>query len=174
MGLLDDLGYRSRPPGAVRGRLLALASVRPVSALLSRVLRPLDGVAIRVSGGRATLSGLLGGQPVVWLGVRGRRSGLLRHVPLNGIPYDEDLAVIGSSFGSRAHPQWALNLEADPSAFLTYRRRTVPALARRAGPTEEEEIWRAAAIIYPGYDRYRERVDREIKVFVLGRVPSDL
>jgi hypothetical protein len=40
-------------------------------------------------------------------------------------------------------------------------------------PHEETDIWRAASVIYPGYDRYRERVTREIKVFILSAVPSD-
>jgi deazaflavin-dependent oxidoreductase (nitroreductase family) len=149
--------------------LLGMASAKPISAVLSRTLRPLDRAMLKLSSGRATVSSIAGGQPVVWLTVTGRRSGEQRPVPLNGIPLDDDLAVIGSSFGSAGHPAWALNLEANPRAQITYEGNSLPVLARRATPHEEADIWRAASVIYPGYDRYRERVSREIKVFVLER-----
>ena len=170
MGLIDAIGYRSKPPGRFRGWLLAAVSTKLVSAMLSPTLRPLDSLTLTVSGGRATMSGLVGGMPVVWLTVVGRRSGEPHRVPLNGIPLDDDLAVIGSNFGSSHHPAWALNVEANPQVEVTYQGRSVPGLARKATAREEADIWATAALIYPGYDRYRERAaNREIKVFVLER-----
>jgi deazaflavin-dependent oxidoreductase (nitroreductase family) len=138
-----------------------------MTLVLSRTLAPLDRLTLRLSGGRSSFSGLIGGQPVVWLTVTGRKSGKPHSVPLNGIPLDDDLAVIGSYFGSQAHPAWALNLEANPEVQVMYEGTTLPARARRAAPHEEADIWRTASVIYPGYDRYRERVTREIKVFLL-------
>jgi deazaflavin-dependent oxidoreductase (nitroreductase family) len=167
MGLIDDFGYRSQPPGLARAWLLNLASTKPMTAVLLRTLTPLDRLTLRLSGGRTSFSGLIGGQPVLWLTVTGRKSGKPHSVPLNGIPQDDDLAVIGSYFGSPAHPAWALNLEANPDVQVMYEGRTLPARARRAAPHEEADIWRTASVIYPGYDRYRERVSREIKVFLL-------
>jgi deazaflavin-dependent oxidoreductase (nitroreductase family) len=114
-------------------------------------------------------------QPVVWLTVIGRRSGERRRVPLTGIPLDQDIAVIGSYFGSRGHPAWALNLEATPEAEASIGDRTIGVRGRGATAAEEVEIWRLAGLIYPGYALYRERVTRSIKVFVLesARLPSE-
>jgi deazaflavin-dependent oxidoreductase (nitroreductase family) len=139
---------------------------------LARRAAAVDRFVLRSTRGRATLSGLLAGQPVIWLAVKGRRSGEPHRVPLNGIPLDDDIAVIGSYFGSPGHPAWALNLEANPEVEVTFGERTVRAVARRARPHEEQDIWRAAEVIYPGYRRYHQWAGREIKVFVLETPPG--
>jgi deazaflavin-dependent oxidoreductase (nitroreductase family) len=167
MGIVDDLGYRSPPPNWFQRGVGSAAGNRVVSTLLARTMADIDRLALKTTGGRSTLSGWLAGQPVIWLTVRGRRSGRPHRVPLSGIPFDDDLAVIGSYFGSTSHPAWALNLEANPEVKVSFRDRTVEAIGRRAGAHEEADIWLAATVLYPGYHRYRERVDRPIKVFVL-------
>ena len=174
MGLVDDLQYRSSPPSIAQRVLISLAGTRPGSAMLSKTMARTDRLTLRITGGRHTLSAWLAGQPVIWLTVRGRRSGKSHRVPLTGIPLDDDLAVIGSYFGSDEHPAWALNLEANPEVEVTFEDRTVEATARRASTYEAADIWAAATVIYAGYARYRQRVDREIKVFVLEprRLPS--
>ena len=79
-----------------------------------------------------------------------------------------DLALIGTNFGQTNTPGWVYNLEADPTACVTYRDRTVDVRARRANPDETASALTAAARVYPGYDKYRERITgREVKVFVL-------
>jgi len=174
MGLVDDLQYRSSPPSIAQRVLISLAGTRPGSAMLSKTMARTDRLTLRITGGRHTLSAWLAGQPVIWLTVRGRRSGKSHRVPLTGIPLDDDLAVIGSYFGSDEHPAWALNLEANPEVEVTFEARTVEAIARKASTYEAADIWAAATVIYAGYARYRQRVDREIKVFVLAprRLPS--
>ena len=60
------------------------------------------------------------------------------------------------------------NLEANPKASVTFGETTVDVTARLASDEESDEVWTAAAAVYPGYAKYRERVtDREIRVFVL-------
>jgi deazaflavin-dependent oxidoreductase (nitroreductase family) len=84
-------------------------------------------------------------------------------------PYDGTLALLGTNFGQPATPAWALNLEADPRATLTYRGVSREVVARAATSAEAEEVFALAARFYPGYARYRQRVGerRRIRVFVL-------
>ena len=77
--------------------------------------------------------------------------------------------MLGTNFGQGATPAWALNLEADPRATLTYRGVSREVVARTATPTEAEDVFTLASRFYPGYARYRQRVgdSRRIRVFVL-------
>jgi deazaflavin-dependent oxidoreductase (nitroreductase family) len=87
---------------------------------------------------------------------------------LLGIPYGEDVALIGSNWGGENTPGWVFNLEAHPQAVVRYRDRSVNAKARRADAQETEDVFARAASLYAGYASYRERAShRAIRVFVL-------
>ena len=68
---------------------------------------------------------------------------------------------------------WALNLEADPRATVTYRGTSRDVVARPATEAEAEEVFALAATFYVGYRNYRQRVGdrRRIRVFVLESAP---
>ena len=78
------------------------------------------------------------------------------------------------NFGQASTPAWALNLEAEPRASVSYRGTTVDAVARPATAAEAEEIFALAATFYIGYRHYRQRVGdrRRIRVFVLDPVSA--
>ncbi|GIT00942.1 MAG: hypothetical protein CM1200mP26_26540 [Acidimicrobiales bacterium] len=98
----------------------------------------------------------------------GAKTGKPRTMPLLGIPVGEDLGVIGSNFGQRNTPGWVYNLEADPSAVVAYRDRSVEVVARRADEAETDRIFALGHAFYPGYAKYRLRADhRIIRVFIL-------
>jgi deazaflavin-dependent oxidoreductase (nitroreductase family) len=151
------------------GRVVA----RPgVSALVAWVLDPVDRLVRRASGGRATATEVVTGQPTVVLTTRGARSGLPRAVPLIAVPHRDDVAVIGSHWGRPTHPAWVANLRATPRATLERGRRSVAVVARPLDGAEADEVWTRARALYPGYDGYRRRAGREIAVFRLERAPD--
>jgi deazaflavin-dependent oxidoreductase (nitroreductase family) len=136
--------------------------------MFSKTMQPVDKALFRVTGGRLTLPSLTAGLPVIMLTTTGARSGKTRTTPLLGVPVGDDLAVIGSSWGQKSTPGWVYNLEADPSATVGYRDRTVVVTARRADEGETDRTFDLAAGVYPGYAKYRIRADhRVIRVFVL-------
>jgi len=94
--------------------------------------------------------------PVLLMTTIGRRSGKARTAPVLHLADDDRLVVIGSNAGNRRAPAWALNLEANPEADVQVRgaRRSV-----RARVAEGDE--------YGGFEHYRARTAREIKLFVL-------
>jgi deazaflavin-dependent oxidoreductase (nitroreductase family) len=106
--------------------------------------------------------------PLCYLTVRGRRSGEPRTVPLLHVRDGERVVLIASNWGQRHHPAWALNLEAARAATIALPGEApIEMTSRRATPEEVERYWVDAVRFWPGYDGYRRRAGREIKVFVL-------
>ena len=167
MGLAADLGYHVPEPTGVRKPIGRLLATRPLSRLNRRILGPTDRLFNRLSRGKVTFSGL-GGYPPLWVTVVGARSGAPRTVPLLGIPIDDDIALIGSSFGQEKTPAWVHNLGAHPEATVSFQGKEAEVTARPARPDEAEFVWRKASAIYPGYGYYAERAaHRRVRVFVL-------
>jgi deazaflavin-dependent oxidoreductase (nitroreductase family) len=167
MGLQDEIGFTVPQANSAQRLLQRIGATRPGTALMRRVLPPLDRMLRRISRGRTSVSRVLGALPLVWLGTVGARSGQPRSHPLTAIPLGEDLALIGTYFGSGTTPAWAHNLRAQPAALLTYNDSTVPVFAREADPSEAEQAFAAAIAIYPGYSEYRQRAAMPVPVFVL-------
>jgi deazaflavin-dependent oxidoreductase (nitroreductase family) len=104
---------------------------------------------------------------ILW--TKGRRSGEARPTPLIYQPYGDDLLVVASKGGSDTHPAWYLNLEADPHAKVQVKGDRFRARARKATPDERPDMWRTMTNVWPHYDEYQKKTDREIPVVVLER-----
>lgn len=170
MGLADDLDYRVRPAGGVRRGVQSVVATRGGARVFARLLPPLDTWVQRVTGQRHSAPGLLAGLPVVDLTTTGRRSGQARTTHLVAVPHHDTLALLGTNFGQPGTPAWALNLEAQPAATLSYRGRSVPVVARVVTGAEEAAVLAHAERLYVGYRRYRDRITaRRLRVFVLER-----
>lgn len=142
---------------------------RPVAWALSHVLPPIDTLFARR---RRSLTSLGTGFPLCYLTTTGRRTGEPRRVPLLHVADGERIVVIASNWGRRRDPAWALNLEADPAARVSIDGVERSYRARRATPGERSRYWADAIRVWPGYDDYRARAGREIRVFVLE--PAEL
>ena len=174
MGLAAELGYVHRRPNVVRRAMQAFGASRPGAWLFSRLLAPIDRVVHRLSKGRTTAPQILAGLPVIFVTTTGRKSGQPRTSPLIAVPIADTLALVGTNFGQTSTPAWALNLEADPAAHLTYRDHEVDVTARAATAEERASVWSTASGVYPGYDKYQERITgREIRIFVLEVAIND-
>ncbi|MCP4963789.1 MAG: nitroreductase family deazaflavin-dependent oxidoreductase [bacterium] len=173
MGLQKELGIAFAMPNAVQRTLQRVAATDLGTALMSKVISPLDRLAYRASKGRFTLGRSLGAMPVVVLATTGARSGLQRETPINVIPFEDDLALVGTNFGSGTTPSWAHNLFANPAASVALRGVSVDVVARAAIPTEVETVFAAADQIYPGYANYRRNATNTIPVFILVRSGSE-
>ena len=168
MGLADDLGYRLRPPNAFQALVQRLASTRPGAWLFSKVLRHLDDVVGRLTSGRTSAPEVLAALPVLDVTTTGRKSGLRRTSHLIAVPIGDTVALLGTNFGQPSTPAWVLNLEADPRATVTYRRRTVEATARPADPEEHAAVLAGSAHVYGGYLKYQQRITgRRLRIFLL-------
>lgn len=75
--------------------------------------------------------------------------------------------VVGSNTGSERHPAWALNLVAHPQAEILVRGRRIAVRATEAQDAERERLRQMMDRRYRGFEAYRARTQRELKIFVL-------
>ena len=109
------------------------------------------------------------GSPTLILTTQGRRSGEER---LNALIYGmhgDDPVVVASRGGSPQHPGWYLNLRENPDVRVQIRGERFRARARVATPEERPELWEQMTGLWPDYDTYQEKTDREIPVVILER-----
>jgi deazaflavin-dependent oxidoreductase (nitroreductase family) len=111
----------------------------------------------------------LEGAPVLILTTKGRRSGEQRPTPLIYGRHGDDYLVVASNGGAPVPPAWHRNLSEDPTVQVQVKADRFPARARDATPEEKPELWRQMAEIWPAYDEYQGKTDREIPVVVLER-----
>ncbi len=106
--------------------------------------------------------------PVVMLHTTGRRSGKRRTTVLTTPIREDDRVVLVASYGGDdRHPQWFLNLRANPKVELTVDGRTRPMTARVASAEEKAELWPQVTKAYRGYAQYQTRTDRDIPLVIL-------
>lgn len=109
------------------------------------------------------------GVPTLVLTTRGRRSGQLRR---NALIYGRDgdsIVIVASRGGDDHHPLWYLNLVEEPSVTLQVGPDVFPARARTADADEKARLWPAMASIWPAYNDYQAKTDRDIPVVILDR-----
>ena len=109
-----------------------------------------------------------------WHGVRtlvltttGRKSGDKRRNALIYGTDGGDYLVVASKGGNKSHPLWYLNLVADPDVHVQVGAEKFNATARVASREEKQRLWPTMAKIWPEYDRYQARTNRDIPVIVL-------
>jgi len=109
------------------------------------------------------------GTTILLLTTRGRKSGAERVTPLIFQPNGDDYLIVASRGGTDQPPGWYLNLQAEPDVQVQVRGDVFRAHARDATPDEQPGLWRKMAAVWPDYDDYQKRTDREIPVVVLER-----
>jgi deazaflavin-dependent oxidoreductase (nitroreductase family) len=109
------------------------------------------------------------GAPVLILTTTGRRSGEERPTPLIYGRSGDDYLVVASKGGAPEPPAWYLNLSEAPDVQVQVKADRFGAHARTATPEEKADMWSTMAAIWPAYDEYQTRTDREIPVVVLER-----
>lgn len=100
----------------------------------------------------------------------GRKSGEQRTTPLIYGEHGENPVVVASKGGAPEHPAWFLNIEEEPEVDVQIEAEKFHATARVATPEERSELWEQMAEIWPAYDDYQEKTDREIPVVILERM----
>jgi len=157
-------------PSAFQKFIHRFLMLRPVSAFLARNLHHVDAVALKMSKGRFTVTGLVG-LPIIQLTTIGAKSGLMRTMPLVSLFDGEKIALIGSNFGQKHNPGWYYNLKAQPKCTIQVGGRRVEYSARQADGEERDKYWQMAVSFYKGYDLYKIRAaHRQIPVMVLEPV----
>jgi deazaflavin-dependent oxidoreductase (nitroreductase family) len=109
------------------------------------------------------------GAPILLLTTTGRKSGRKITKPLIYQPHGDDYLVVASKGGAPRPPEWYLNLEANPEVEVQVRGDRFKARARAATPAEKPDLWQLMVSVWPDYDEYQKRTDRQIPVVILER-----
>ena len=109
------------------------------------------------------------GVPTLLLTTTGRRTGTKHRTALIYGRDGADYVIVGSKGGSKKHPAWYLNLDANPQVDVQVGAERFSAVARTVTGTERARLWAKMNTIWRHYDGYQEQTDREIPVVVLSR-----
>jgi deazaflavin-dependent oxidoreductase (nitroreductase family) len=109
------------------------------------------------------------GAPCLVLTTKGAKSGETRkHALIFGQDGDRYL-IVASMGGAPKHPQWYRNLSANPEVHVQVLGDKFAATARTAAPDEKARLWPTMTAVWPSYDAYQERTERDIPVVILER-----
>jgi deazaflavin-dependent oxidoreductase (nitroreductase family) len=106
--------------------------------------------------------------PALLLTTIGRKSGQPRTTPVLYLRAGTDIVVVASKGGMPNHPLWYLNLEANPNVEVEVAGQKTAMLARRATEEEKQRLWPRLVEMYPDFNTYQARTDRDIPVIFLS------
>ncbi|HEV7584219.1 MAG TPA: nitroreductase family deazaflavin-dependent oxidoreductase [Solirubrobacteraceae bacterium] len=109
------------------------------------------------------------GTTILLLTTEGRSSGESRTTPLIHRTDGDRWVVVASKGGAPAHPSWFENLQANPEATIQVLDEEIPVRASVAEGEERSRLWGLMAEVWPPYDDYQTKTDRQIPVVILSR-----
>lgn len=98
---------------------------------------------------------------------KGRTTGKLRRTALIYGIDQGNYIVVGSNGGSDRHPQWYVNLTAEPMVGIQVASDRLRGRATTAAGSERQRLWTLMTDIWPDYGRYDRTTSREIPVVVI-------
>ena len=107
---------------------------------------------------------------ILLLTTAGRRTGQETTTPLIYTLDGDTPVIVASQGGAPDHPGWFKNLVKDPDVGVQIKSEKFRARARVAEGEERERLWELMNEVWPHYDEYATRTDREIPVVVLDRM----
>lgn len=109
------------------------------------------------------------GVPTLLLTTVGRKSGQARRTPLIYGQDGDRYLIVASKGGTDAPPEWYLNLQSDPQVRLQVGAEIFDATAGTASPEDKARLWPTMTAIWPDYDEYQKKTEREIPIVILTR-----
>ncbi len=110
------------------------------------------------------------GVPTLILTTLGRRSKKPRRLALIYGKDGDRYVIVASKGGAPEHPDWYLNILAHPEVQVQVMADRFRAMARPATAEERAALWPKMAEIWPDYNAYQEKTDRQIPLILLERL----
>jgi deazaflavin-dependent oxidoreductase (nitroreductase family) len=109
------------------------------------------------------------GATILLLTTTGRRSGTQHRTALIYRQVGDDYVIVASRGGAPTHPAWYLNLTANPDVRIQVKDQEFAGRARVADGDERAKLWSLMAEVWPDFNSYQTKTDRQIPVVVLER-----
>lgn len=103
------------------------------------------------------------------LSTTGAKTGQPRTTPMMFHPDGDRLLVIASNIGAPRHPDWYLNLAANPRVTVEVGDERYDAVATTAEGDERERLWSMLKQEYPFFAEHEQQTERQIPVVILTR-----
>ncbi|MBM3897498.1 MAG: nitroreductase family deazaflavin-dependent oxidoreductase [Thaumarchaeota archaeon] len=121
----------------------------------------------KLSGGRLGTRVL--GVSILLLTVKGRKTGKQRTTPLMYFRDGDNILLVASKGGHPRHPEWYVNLAANPDVMVQIGPEKLPMRASTASDEEKSRFWPQIVRTYKGYEEYQRKTTRNIPVVILKR-----
>jgi len=148
----------------VKKLITTLRNIWSIEDLKSKIIVTLSLIFVYRLGTFIVLPGI---DPNKLSALSGAKSGALRTSPLLYVPDGENLVMVASKGGFPKNPAWFHNLRANPVTYVQVDAERRRVRARVATAEERPHLWDLAVAVWPGYEDYRRRTDREIPLVVL-------
>jgi len=127
------------------------------------------GIIAEFRGNAGRVGGRWEGRDLLLLTTTGRKSGRPHTTPMVFTRDGDRLLVYASKGGAPAHPDWYLNLVADPRVVVEVGSERYDAIATPLEGGERDREFAAQAARNPAFAEYQERTSRVIPVVALKR-----
>ncbi len=135
--------------------------------LLKRVMHVITRAHVWLfDASQGRLGKTFAGAPCCMVKMKGRKSGRVVSIPLIHIPDGDDVILIASQGGLEKNPAWYYNMMADPNVVVVADGTTRNMVARKADDAEKAERWPRAVAVYPDFNEYQARTERDIPLFI--------
>jgi deazaflavin-dependent oxidoreductase (nitroreductase family) len=124
----------------------------------------LQVAVFRASNGRF-MNKFIGGYPVCIVTTTGAKSGAVRRIALIHLPHGDNKLLVASQGGMDKMPAWYHNVVAHPRLQIMVDGEEKTYLAQRVSDEEKASLWPHLCALYPDFDEYQARTDRNIPVF---------
>lgn len=111
----------------------------------------------------------LGDRPMLLLTTVGRRTGERHTAPMMYVRVGDRLLVIASNAGAPRHPDWYLNLVAEPSVIVEVAGEEYQATAVVPSAPERDQLFAEVVAQYPFFADHQAGITRRIPVVSLVR-----
>ncbi len=156
------------PYGVYSRAVNAFSATRVGSWIVRRLAARVDPALFRWSRGQVTVTGVPT-LPMLVLTTTGRRSGMPRAVQLAHVAEpDGTWLVVASAMGQDRHPDWLLNLRAEPRAHVLLPGRGLDVVATELDAAEASRRWPDVVRAIPQMRTYAKRTSRDLPVVRLA------
>jgi deazaflavin-dependent oxidoreductase (nitroreductase family) len=136
----------------------------PAVRFFMRWATKLNVAVFRVSKGRL-MNKFIGGYPVCIVTTTGAKSGKTRRIALIHLPHGDNKLLVASQGGMNRNPVWYHNIVAHPDVLILVHGAEKAYKARQIIDQEKRDLWPHLLSMYPDFDEYQARTDRNIPVF---------
>ena len=108
------------------------------------------------------------GVPTLLLTSRGNKTGTARRTALIYGRDGDDYVVMASYAGAPTHPDWYLNLVADPEVVIQMGEEIAAGTARTVADKDRDRVWKIMTAIWHDYDEYATKTSRKIPLVAIS------